>query len=448
METCKSKTIDLLKEIKNACESAGIRYYISGELALYEEKQEECREEFNNGTVAIFAEDVLRLVDILQKNDNRKLESLQNNSKFPGFYIRYMDVCTTLVNFTENVFTYNTNSIGVDIEIICGRMRNSFKRKVLSKLKRLWAVYNLPFYLRKRNSKYTYKHRLVALAFGILKRTPAMRILFNMWLNEGTKKTRECEIATNRGDVVKCSMELFDHTAKTEFLGEEFDIVENLEEYNERYFKKSLKKKPMRYDICAFNVPWAQFSKVIQDNNIKMSKYQKDEQAYLRWRVDSYIPMQNKRQKYYHYMFCAEDRMLMYKAFDAEKKARVMELYQQRDYENLAEILEEYISRIRHYARYRIGFCSDAEIFRAALSVMLYEAFNSSKKLSKFDRKGRRIISIVKETDYRHFDSVENVFWGEREDEAVLMERKEQILESVRHEVRGYFKEYRREKEK
>jgi len=446
MNTCKSKTIGLLTEIKNVCEAEGIDYYISGELALKEERHREFLEEFNNGAVAVFAKDIERLMAALQSIEHRKVESLKNNKKFPGFYVRYMDTSTTLMNFTEKAFTYDTNSMGVNIEIICGRNCDTFMRKVSYKLKEIWVASNSPFFLRARNKKQRYIHKMADIAFGILKCTPVMGKLFDIWVNDGKNISDRCEIATNRGQVVRYKTEIFESSATTSVLSEPFYVVQNLDVYNDKYFGKSRQLKPMRYDICDFNVPWEEFSKVMQRKNVKLSKYQQEQQNYLEWRSSSFLPKHNKKLRYYNYMFCAEDRMLMYKEFDVEKKAEVMELYHKKEYERLAELLEEYISKIRYYARYKIGFCSDSDIFRAAISVMIHDIFDAAKKKTGLKKACRGIVAIVKNTNHLHFDSVENVFWGEREDESLLIERKESILESVKQEIRECYEKYEEER--
>ena len=443
MKTCKAKTIDLLREIKDVCGKADIRYYISGELARFERRHQECEDYFVNGCIAVFAEDVKLLTQLLEQIPDRKVESLANNSSFPGFYARYMDTSTTLISISEAAYTYDTNSVGINIEIICGNRKDTFKRKVLNRLKTMWVEQNRPRHAVKRPVKKGLSDRLTAAMFRLASHTPVMKKLYSAWIGAGAKKTKVYELATTRGDILEFRAGMFAKTASTEMLGEEFCMVENIRGFADAYFERHKIPRAEKHDVFDLDVPWEQYAAVIRRNNIQLNEYQKHYQKYLDWRIVDYLPKYRKRDKFYNYMFCAEDRMLQYRAFDPEQKQQVMKLYAEKEYEQLAVLLEEYISKIEEYAGYGIGFCSDAEIFRAAISVMMYRAYNKSAYLPDFKKASNRLINIVKMTNYRHFDSVENVFWGKREKESVLKARKTDIRSSVVQEAKGYYEKYR-----
>lgn len=235
---------------------------------------------------------------------------------------------------------------------------------------------------------------------------------------------------------------MFENTAQTSYIGAEFVTVENLREFTRTYFNGRTKMRPVTFDICDLQVPWEQFSKSIRQNGIPLTKYQIQEQKFLSWRSDNYFPMRSIRRKNYSYMFCSEDRMLMYKEFDGDKKQQVMSLYKREDYDKLRVYLEEYIETINKYARHKIGFCSDHEIFEAALCVMLHDALEASKTADEFRKTSNKICRIVQYVDYRHFDSVENVFWGEREDAEILKARKAQLLDKMQKKAEEYYEQY------
>lgn len=442
MKTCKAKTIDLLKEIKAVCEQESIRYFISGDLALIEQERTEIKDEFNNGAVAVFAGDVEKLTAILEKKECRKVESPANNSSFPGFYLRYMDTSTTLINYTETVFTYDTNSLGVNIEIICGRKKSGVKGKILSKLKKLWVAENAPYFMTKRRGKKKLKQRLITVFWGAVKHTSIMEKLFSAWIREGKTETKICEIANNRGEIVKYRTDIFDSTKETEWLDEKFAVVSKLPKFTGNYFENNKMLKPIMHDIVDFDVPWEQMDKSIQRNNIVLKEYQKDQREYLKWKRTVYNPMARKRDRFYSFMFCAEDRMYFYKEFNGEKKEQILALHQAGELDQLREILGEYIEKINYYATHFVGFCSDAEIFRAAMSVMLYDEYLENRPLPEFKKRCKRLFNIINNTNYRHFDSVENVFWGKREKENVLKARKAEIRRSVVQEAKGYYEKY------
>lgn len=442
MKTCKAITIDLLKEIKAVCEQENIRYFLSGELVRFEKEQTEFKDAFNNGAIAVFAKDIDKLAALLGEKENRKIESLATNSKFPGFYVRYMDTSTTLINFAETVFTYDTNSLGVNIEIICGRKKNGFKGKVLSKLKRLWVQEHAPYFMTKRRGEKTLKQKLVTVFFRAVKHTSLMKKMYSVWIREGKTETKLCDIANNRGEIIKYRTDIFDSTVRTKWVEGEFDVVRKKSKYLDNYFESNKIIKPVMHDIVAFDVPWEQVGTSIRKHNISLEEYQSNQREYLKWKRTVYNPMGRKRDRFYSYMFCAEDRMYFYKEFNGEKKEQILALHQAGELEQLREILAEYIRKINYYAKHFVGFCSDAEIFRVAMSVMLYDEYLANKNLPEFKKRCKRLFNIINNTNYRHFDSVENVFWGEREDAAVLKARKVDIRRSVVQEAKGYYRKF------
>lgn len=444
MKTCKARTLDLLKEIKSVCEAEGIKYYISGELALCCMDNKDVKDEFNNGTVLVFAEDVRHLSTILSKNKQRKIESPANNNKFPGFYLRYMDTSTSLLNLYETVYTYETNSVGVNIEIICGRRKRSIKGKVLSYLKKIWVAEYLPHYLKSAGHKKGSTQYFTHVLCKMMQCGFVMNKIFNAWLIQGSVKSKNVEIATSRGEIIKCKSGIFDEGEKVVIAGEPFEIVCDLYNFTNEYFKSGRRLRSTIYDICDFETPWKVFEEAIVKNNIPLKKYQKEQQKYLFWRRTVYNPVRRQRLRYFNYMFCAEDRMLTYKEFKGEKKAKVMELYAQRDFESLEQHMQGYIEKIRKYSRYQIGFCSDPELMEVALCTMIHEIYMNTSVLPDFKKKSNSIIRIVRNTDYRHFDSIENVFWGEREDKVVLSEIKKRVHASVKSEAQSYYSKFKK----
>ncbi|MBQ3611226.1 MAG: hypothetical protein IJA01_03040 [Firmicutes bacterium] len=421
MKTRKEKTFELLDEVIAACEASDIRYVISGELALRRVEGTEVPDNFNNAAVAVFARDIDKLCAALSKREDRHVESLANNSRFPGFYVRYTDPSTTLFNYTEPAFTYDVNAFGVNIEIICSIPKINFRRRILSQLKVVFVTENAPYYMDSRHKSKSINRALCMLFFKLFKDTSVMAYIYRKWIRVGSIKRKKYEIATIRGYIA-------------EFKESDFK-EENRASFVSKYFGKDKRIKPTYHEVYDLEVPCRKFSQAIDEHDLPLKEYQKHQQKFLKWQQEVYFPMRKIRRKHYNYMFCAEDRMLMYKEFDAEKKQLVMDLYDKGNYEELREILAGYIDNINKYHKDTIGFCSDHEIFRVALSTMLWEISGKTGKPSAFKRRSRKIINIIKNTQYAHMDSVENVFWGDREDSAVLKQRKAQILKDIEQEI-------------
>ena len=231
MNTCREKTIQLLNEIAIECNNAGIKYFVSGELALFELKKMEVNDLFNNGAIIVFAKDVNKLIEILSKRADRKVEGLYNNSKFPGFYIRYMDTNTTIVDYSEANLTYNTNSLGINIEILCGRNEKTIESKILNRLKRIWVRANMPYYMQKRSRKKLLEWRIKRKLFGVIAHGFIMKWLFEKWIYLGSQSADIYKMATTRGKNINLNTSILSEMTKTKWIDGEFNIVKDLDEY-------------------------------------------------------------------------------------------------------------------------------------------------------------------------------------------------------------------------
>ena len=96
----------LLKELIDVCEEKEIPWFLSGRTAIRTYiKGTPFHKSFLDTEITIPVERAFDLITEIEKKNNRKLDSLLVNHMFPGFYMKYVDVDTTLVRMNEGCST-------------------------------------------------------------------------------------------------------------------------------------------------------------------------------------------------------------------------------------------------------------------------------------------------------------------------------------------------------
>lgn len=90
---------DMLSEIHTICVKNGIKYVLSGELALLAQRNEtEEAYELNSGQILMSAGDLRKFIRVCENGglaEERVIEWPGNNADFPGMFVRYIDTATT-----------------------------------------------------------------------------------------------------------------------------------------------------------------------------------------------------------------------------------------------------------------------------------------------------------------------------------------------------------------
>ena len=97
---------NLLQEIIYICEEKNIPWFLSGRTAIRTYlKSTPFYKGFLDTEMTVPADRAFELIGELEKRGDRVVESLLNNHKFPGFYIKYVDKNTTLIRMNEGEST-------------------------------------------------------------------------------------------------------------------------------------------------------------------------------------------------------------------------------------------------------------------------------------------------------------------------------------------------------
>ena len=126
MNEVQKKIFALLKEIDETCKANGIDYYLCSDTALFAYQSAALHAAAYSAEIALATEDVSQFLKVMDKKENRIVESWKNNENYPDFSLRYVDkdsLCYSLDGGQAN--KYN----GIFIQITLIRKRPLIRRK-------------------------------------------------------------------------------------------------------------------------------------------------------------------------------------------------------------------------------------------------------------------------------------------------------------------------------
>lgn len=235
MEREQREVLTLLKEIDALCRKHKITYYLSPELTFCAEKKQELPQNPLCGRVLMKIPDMLRFAEVFaqEKKSSRVLESMRENPRFPGFYLRYTDTDTLCFRMQEGrSFAYP--GMGIDIYPLRG--------KANSKIAHVWNRV-LETGWRSTGDKYSQKPSPKALVCGLVVRILSLggrkrlgnALYQRLSRNQDVPGTQEygvyCEPKT-----LYYPAEIFGGTCEVELSGKHFMAPKEKERYLARTF--------------------------------------------------------------------------------------------------------------------------------------------------------------------------------------------------------------------
>ena len=235
MEREQREVLTLLKEIDALCRKHKITYYLSPELTFCAEKRKELPQNPLCGRVLMKIPDMLRFAEVFaqEKKPSRELESMRENPRFPGFYLRYTDTDTLCFRMREGrSFAYP--GMGIDIYPLRG--------KANSKIAHVWNRV-LETGWRSTGDKYSQKPSPKALVCGLAVRILSLggrkrlgnALYQRLSRNQDVPGTPEygvyCEPKT-----LYYPAEIFEGTCEVELSGKHFMAPKEKERYLARTF--------------------------------------------------------------------------------------------------------------------------------------------------------------------------------------------------------------------
>lgn len=365
MDPIQSKVIDLLQEIHNTCEQLNISYILGGNTA----EEAECFGKLTPGrytaTVYITLKDFLAFREYVKANrhDDRIIEGMDNNSRFPGFFFHYADKNTTYYDYNYGD-SYIYNGIRIRIEIL----RKFTASKKAGRLKKKERAFAFNSYRFKR--KLSVKNTLAKWGMGFrlaFARKSIARKLYNKCLDlymEDKDFVMNYGIFNKRKTkLVKYPSYLLTGRKTAELEGHSFYVPQDLELHT----KIALGRKPLEQLPEQINN-----SSVVVSDIISYEEYMKDMSkrrkiAKMRqslWRTDQmHGAVTYFIRKDWKIMLCVNARLDLIKEYMPVKN-QIIELYSKGDFEGLTELLADYDEQVRyHLSKTGMTIFFDKEIF-------------------------------------------------------------------------------------
>lgn len=369
MSDVQKKLFKLLLEIKKICEDNKIDYYLCENLLLDALKNEEITGTYHDFSIMIKADDVNEFINAVSKCENREIEGLINNKKFPGTYLRYV-ASDTLYFPIYRYGIYKKSGFGINIKILKNVPKNRIKSKLYTAMEAGIEILN-------NTIKMTPK-RIICLCFvktiGIMGGKNRAKFIFNS-LNSVTAKNGRQKYMYYKptlGKRVKYSRDIFVQNKTVKLNGKKFNIPAD-----ERFITINIgsvnKKVPTPTFGATYiideNIPYAKFLEECKKRKFPKSFYRKIKRLLKK---DLKVkPYRSYVHKCWDLLYRTRDRFELWEKY-MPQKSQIIDLYSRSQYEELGKILEEYLVSLELYASKGLGIVFDPVVFEITMELLIY----------------------------------------------------------------------------
>lgn len=359
----------LLSEFNLVCESNNIPYFLGGYLASEAVELGTFAPGCCTAYVVMNPKDRKRILNAMEEaiKDDRAVESFENNSSYPDFSIRYIDTSTLLYNIRETGF-YKYNGVSITIYFAREIEKNLLVRKFNSGLYAAVEANAFPSVL----GNYTRKKNIAGLLgkamMCVLGKRNAKKLCWKLIYHPRNKNQIDPSTiksywfkrvplpALNFGERDTCTLD-----------GLELPIPQNYSEfiksqvsYNWKIRKNVGLQIKWPY-IAEMDVPCEEYTDKLRRMNIAR-KY-----SYAAGKVERINARAKNSTAYLDLAWQIArrglDRLQLWKKY-IPQKYKIMKLYDEKNFDELEELLSDYISKIRYYRYYKMAIIFDKTIFR------------------------------------------------------------------------------------
>ena len=362
--------LSLLKEVDEICKKNKIEYYLAPRLALHAFYEEKMPASPLAGGILMKLSDMdkFRCAFYKEKADCRALESMHDNERFPGFFLRYESKDSLCFRMNEGR-NYEYPGIGIDIYPLRG--------KINSRLEHLWSR-NLETGWRQfadgRSQEYTLKEKICKIPVGILMlggRARLGRHLYTKFCANQNEKDTEESVIRLKSNTLYYPSEIFERIQEVKLEGNSFTVPEDMETYLKIWFGKGYKNKlsevytPSMTMLISAYVGCEEFTE----------KYSEQIKTLLKGRRDQYKRDKKGRKRRecldwsWKYVKMKGEGVNLGSAY-MKKKEFLFNLMQDRDYPTLIAEMKNYDKMMKRYLQEGEIFMPDEEIFQIYLKVL------------------------------------------------------------------------------
>jgi len=363
MNELQKKVFTLLKEVDECCRANDISYYLHAETALHAYKTGELHPQAPYAKLAIFASSVDTFLKALdeRRQEDRTIEHWGNNKNYPSFSIRYSDKNSLCYGITTHE-AYKCNGVYLLITII---RREEDAKLAKMRLERGIRFNSGIFYRRLHPKRLLLKYGVRALMCLGGKKNFLQRYFL-----------RNTRVSSERSLLYRVNTRLlpylfFEGPANyIELWGRQFQTFNHPESYFLHYFGQLWSEKEF----------FTLSSDLIVDATISEESY-KSALSNHRWtsrkffsyrRIVNLIRCHRLNKKVRMQQVVTSDivNVIYLKELYLPRKAEIMKLYSEKDFDSLREELAYYIVLIEKQGKV-LKF--DADLFEIAMRILKKE---------------------------------------------------------------------------
>lgn len=368
-----AKVLDLLREIDEICAVKGIGYSLAGRTAaMY------CVSGGFTGSdylaeIMMTPDDYKIFRQAASIRRDRFVESLENNPHMDGFYARYVDTSTTLLDMKRGA-VFKARGICVNIIILRSRPLRSRYRKALNTVVRTNGA-DLKVKKAYSSGRGRLKVTGLAAARAALGTKRRMKSFFaDAVKDDGSSKnyfyySGKDKISVPRKWMADCRRVLFE--------GVELSALAKTEELTEKIYGKDLKKAlrsggwpanewGVYYDT---EHPYTEVMREAEAEGTDFARLARERADYDEFSAKDYRKKLSKADREYYYVWRTINRFRLLEEL-GPRTEEIAARYGEGRIDEVRGELADYIEQIENYASKGMGFSFDTELFDIACRIM------------------------------------------------------------------------------
>ena len=400
--------IELLSEIKNACENKNVDYFVVGKELLFHQRR--TRVFSCSSDICMLYEHFLSIYDELCGNEDRFIEDIGNNPDFPGLYFRYVNTKTLMIE-PEYVAVRKHNGIAVNIHVLRGTGKRSYAlcavEQNMSKAiggcntNSVSALSLFSYKVLKHKNDYS-DYMLKSLRICAVKnyseasllnipQTGIMRFPENFWTD-------------------KKQMNIEDFT---------FTTVSSPDKVLSQWYGESYKKIPIRpstenyVQIVDATISYKEMEEGFWKQFNRSNEFWNKRRKYLDFYKNEWISLNNKLSHEQNYLYLQSSRLLLWKKYHYQKK-KIKELFVLGRYDELSLVFSELDEHVERHLKYSMIPLFDNDIWNYYIKTLVAQGYSKKVAFLKIIQKKSKIRQL-------NHDEIERYYAEHAPDEMLTM---------------------------
>lgn len=380
MDKTQEVIFNLLVDIDRICTEHSLSYFLGKDTALCALRWGKFPENCRQASVFMPANDYMRLEELLTNHPiaNRSIESIKNNPSFPYLFMRFIDTRTTYISLCSAQLEKKP---GIHINICKLQPYTRHSRLGLALVRSFGAVR----YANALNTRPKKMHPINETRVRIIdKLGPRAAVwVYERPLTKSESYSKvyvQCHYKNN----LYFDRSLFESKTQISLEGYSFPIPQDYQKYmsimhGRRWSSRniSFKKQGTNVFIDA-DSPYSEYIPLIHQNAEKINRVIEtriERTNLLRLRHSARRPLDHAQRYYYR----AVDRVKMEDLYLPQKE-RLLELYAEGDFEQLAYRMLEYQTTSEKYSQWSMGFAFDKDLYIILCDILAWERMWTTRR--------------------------------------------------------------------